>query len=95
MKNTVKDVGFLLAGLGGGALLANNQIGTAQIGWTTAGIGVVLVIGAWLSEPAKIAIAGRPIDDWEYVAFSKSFPFFPNIPKRYSLKTNEKLFGKD
>jgi len=92
MKNAVADIGFLLAGLGAGTLLTDNQIGTTQISWMTLGIGVILIIGSWVSEPVIIAIAGRPIDDWEFVAFSKSLSNFSQYPEKVFLESKREAF---
>ena len=92
MKNAIAETGFLLVGLGGGTLLANNQIGTTQISWTTAGIGVVLIIGAWVSEPIKMLFFGRPINDWEFVAFSQSLSNFSQYPEKVFQEENREAF---
>jgi hypothetical protein len=92
MKNAIGDIGFLLAGLGGGTLLADNKIGATQLSWIILGIGIILVIGSWVSEPVKILFYGRPIDDWEFVEHDSTSSTFSDYPEKVFLENKREAF---
>jgi len=92
MKNTVGDIGFLLAGLGGGTLLSFNEIGTTQLSWVILIMGIVLVIDSWIYEPMRIFIFGASIRNWEYVAYETSLASFSSYPEKVFLEDKREAF---
>jgi hypothetical protein len=92
MQNAIGDIGFLLAGLGGGTLLADNKIGATQLSWVILGIGIILTIGSWVSEPVRIFFYGRPIDDWEFVVRDSTSSTFSEYPEKVFLENKREAF---
>lgn len=92
MKNTVGDIGFLLAGLGGGTLISFNKIGPTQLSWLLLIMGVIFVIGSWIYEPMKTFISGASIKNWEYVAYETSLASFSSYPQKVFLEDKREAF---
>lgn len=92
MRNAIVGIGFLLAGLGGGTLLADNKIGTPQFSWVILGIGVILIIGSWVSEPVRTLFCGHPIDDWEFVVRDSTSSTFSEYPEKVFLENKREAF---
>ncbi len=92
MRNAVGNVGFLLAGLGGGTLVADEKIAATQLSWIILGIGIVLVIISWVSEPIRILIRGRLIDDWEFVVHDSTSRTFSEYPEKVFSENKREAF---
>lgn len=92
MRNAIVGIGFLLAGLGGGTLLADNKIGAPQLSWVILGVGVILIIGSWVSEPVRTLLCGRPIDDWEFVVRNSTSSTFSEYPEKVFLENKREAF---
>lgn len=92
MRNAVGNVGFLLAGLGGGTLVADEKIAATQLSWIILGIGIVLVIISWVSEPIRILIRGRLIDDWEFVVHDSTSITFSEYPEKVFSENKREAF---
>lgn len=92
MKNAIGNIGFLLAGLGGGTLLSANEMTATQLSWVILGIGISLVIGSWISEPIKMCVFGFPIEDWEYIGYSTSLSNFSTFPEKVFLEDKREAF---